>query len=189
MTMVFDSSLHPGHKSLRFPYRDYAGHGTYFVTICTHDRMACLGNIVEGNVQLTPIGEIVRECWLQIPEHNPQAILHASVVMPNHTHGLIQLTPAAGAPSKPDATRRGFGPDSVPPGSLSSVVRSFKSAATRLSRARLGASGELWEWNFFERVIRSGKEFDDTTQYIIENPLKWELDKENPDPAKTLRSR
>jgi putative transposase len=49
--------------------------------------------------------------------------------------------------------------------------------------------GEIWQQNYFERVIRSGKEFDAATQYIIENPLKWEMDKENPEGVKTRRPR
>ena len=187
--MVFDSNLHPGHKSLRMPYRDYAAAGIYFVTICTCDRRSTLAKIEEGKLNLTLTGEIARECWLAIPAHHPSVTLHAFVVMPNHVHGLLQLTPISGVPSKLDTARRELGPDSVPPWSLSAVVRSFKSTVTRLTRARLGVNGDIWERNYFERVVRDGKEFDDATRYIVENPLKWELDKENPSVAKTLRPR
>jgi putative transposase len=189
MIMVFDSSLHPGHKSLRMPYRDYAAAGIYFVTICTFDRRPILARIEEGKAHLTPIGEMARECWLETPTHHPQATLHAFVVMPNHIHGLLELTPLSGVPSKPDTAKRKFGPDCVPSSSLSAVVRSFKSAVTRLARVRLNVDGDLWERNYFERLIRDGKEFEDTTKYIIENPIRWELDKENPNFAKTRRPR
>jgi putative transposase len=189
MSMVFDSSLHPGHKSQRLPYRNYADHATYFVTICTYDRLPSLAKIVDAKVQLTPIGEIVQECWLQIPLHDPQAKSHSLVVMPNHVHGLLQLIPLVGTPLKPETTRRRFGPDSVACRSLSSLIRSFKSAVTRLSRARLGVVGEIWQRNYFERAIRDGRDFDEVTRYITENPFKWEMDRENPEALKTKRPR
>jgi putative transposase len=189
MSMVFDSELHPGRKSLRLPYRDYTAAGIYFVTICTHDRQPTLARISNAIVQLTPVGEITQACWSEIPLHYPQVGLHGFVVMPNHVHGLLQLAPFAANLSKIDIARRNFGPDSVPSASLSAVVRSFKSAVTKQVRESLSQTGNFWERNYFERAIRSGKEFDDTTQYIIENPMKWEMDEENPESAKTLRPR
>jgi REP element-mobilizing transposase RayT len=187
--MVLNSKLHPGHKSLRMPYRDYAAAGIYFITVCTHDRRPTLARIINATVDLTPIGEIANACWSEIPLHHAQVFVHSFVVMPNHVHGLLQLSPLSGRPSKPDTARRTFSPDSVPSASLSAVIRSFKSAVTKRARERLLASGEIWERNYFERVIRTGKELDDATQYIIENPLRWERDKENPACAKTLSSR
>jgi putative transposase len=189
MIMVFDLNLHPGHKSLRMPYRDYAEHGIYFVTICTNERRLTLARIEEGKVYLSSIGKIAEERWIQIPTHHPQATVHAFVVMPNHVHGLLELTPTRRVASKSDTTRRRFGPNSVPSASLSAIVRSFKSGVTKRSREGLGTTVDIWERNYFERVIRSGKEFDDVTQYIIENPLKWEMDKENPEGVKTQRLR
>ena len=183
--MVFDSYFHPGHKSLRMPYRDYAAAGMYFVTICTHNRRPSLARIEDGKVELTSIGEIVNECWQQIPAHHPEATLHAFVVMPNHIHGLAQLEPRTRVPSKAETARREFGHAGVPSLSLSAVVRSFKSSVTRLSRVKLGVIGEIWERNYFERIVRSGQEFDEVTRYIIENPLKWEIDRENPEALKT----
>jgi putative transposase len=110
-------------------------------------------------------------------------------VMPNHVHGLIELTASMGAVSTPGITRRKLGTDSVRSASLSAIVRSFKSGVTKRSRDTLSVAEAVWERNYFERVIRSGREFDAVTQYIIENPLKWELDKENPNVAKTQEPR
>ena len=38
---------------------------------------------------------------------------------------------------------------------------------------------KLWQRNYYERVIRNEKELDKIRKYIFENPLKWELDKNN----------
>lgn len=36
-------------------------------------------------------GEIVKQCWMDIPEHYPNTKLHENVVMPNHVHGILQI--------------------------------------------------------------------------------------------------
>ncbi len=40
---------------------------------------------------LNDAGKIADCCWLQIPEHFPDVILHEHIVMPNHIHGIIEL--------------------------------------------------------------------------------------------------
>ncbi len=41
---------------------------------------------------LNDAGNIANECWLEIPKHFPNAILHEHIVMPNHVHGIIELS-------------------------------------------------------------------------------------------------
>ena len=43
--------------------------------------------------------------------------------------------------------------------------------------------GKLWQRNYYERVIRNKRELTAIRQYVVENPLKWHLDRENPDVA------
>jgi hypothetical protein len=40
--------------------------------------------------------------------------------------------------------------------------------------------GELWQRNYHEHVIRDADEADAIQQYIVDNPMQWELDRENP---------
>ncbi len=40
--------------------------------------------------------------------------------------------------------------------------------------------GCLWQRNYYERIIRDDDELNQTRRYIEENPLKWDLDQENP---------
>ena len=35
----------------------------------------------------------------------------------------------------------------------------------------------IWQRNYYEHIIRSEKSFEKISEYIINNPLKWELDK------------
>lgn len=43
-------------------------------------------------MNINDVGKIADECWIEIPKHFPNAVLHEYVVMPNHVHGIIELT-------------------------------------------------------------------------------------------------
>jgi putative transposase len=135
------------------------------------------------SLRLTPLGNLVLEHWQAIPSHFSNAKLHSLVVMPSHLHGLIELS---GKPTSPVAEirRRRFDSDAVPANSLPAIVRSFKAIVARRAHRELGFKGELWHRNYFERIIRDGREFANATQYIIDNPTKWEMDRLNPEAAK-----
>ena len=40
--------------------------------------------------------------------------------------------------------------------------------------------GKLWQRNYYEHIIRNDRELQAIQQYIDNNPLKWELDRDNP---------
>ena len=40
--------------------------------------------------------------------------------------------------------------------------------------------GKLWQRNYYERIVRNDNELNRIRRYIDENPLRWELDQENP---------
>ncbi|MBQ7238763.1 MAG: hypothetical protein IJS20_08230 [Bacteroidales bacterium] len=87
------------------PYRphdsghDYYGVGTYLITLVVSGRNPLLGRLVgdavRPEVQLSEIGEMVRDAWLSIPakaaEHGNQVRVLASVCMPDHFHGVIEV--------------------------------------------------------------------------------------------------
>jgi len=39
---------------------------------------------------------------------------------------------------------------------------------------------KLWQRNYYEHIIRNENELNRVREYIINNPLKWSLDLENP---------
>ena len=41
-------------------------------------------------------------------------------------------------------------------------------------------SGKLWQRNYFEHVVRSDESLTKIRQYILDNPARWEFDRENP---------
>ena len=38
----------------------------------------------------------------------------------------------------------------------------------------------LWQRNYFEHVIRREDSLNRIRQYILDNPMRWEFDRENP---------
>lgn len=84
-------------KSIRLKGYDYSQAGLYFITICCQDRECLFGEIAGANndlpeMILNDVGQIANDCWLEIPNHFPNCILHEHIVMPNHVHGIIELT-------------------------------------------------------------------------------------------------
>ncbi len=76
--------------SARAAWWDYGHDAAYFVTI-NADSMKnhYFGQVRDGKMQLSAIGQIARDCWLEIPNHFPIAMLDEFVIMPNHMHGII----------------------------------------------------------------------------------------------------
>ena len=62
-------------KSIRLREYDYTGAGAYFITIVTHPRKILFGEIDNGEMRFSPMGQIADEHWRQIPEHFPQVEL------------------------------------------------------------------------------------------------------------------
>ena len=39
---------------------------------------------------------------------------------------------------------------------------------------------DVWQRNYYEHIIRNDDELNRIREYIINNPAKWDLDRENP---------
>ncbi len=83
-------------KSIRLKDYDYSQAGLYFITLCTFNRECLFGNISHGQMELNDAGIIADRYWMEIPKHFPRVILHEYVIMPNHVHGIIELSPTVG---------------------------------------------------------------------------------------------
>lgn len=62
-------------ESTRLKGWDYASEGSYFVTICTRDRDNLFGRVVKGKMELNQYGNIVNQCWLDLPNHYKNTLL------------------------------------------------------------------------------------------------------------------
>ncbi|MEW6685620.1 MAG: transposase [Candidatus Edwardsbacteria bacterium] len=155
----------------------------YFVTICTHQRECLLGEIENGQMFLNQYGKVVNDEWLRTAKVRSNVLLDTFVVMPNHLHGIIIITDVVGATRRVAPTGLPNGPKS---GSVGAMIGQFKSIVSkRINRVYDTSCAVLWQRNYYEHIIRNEKSLNKIRQYIIENPLYWDLDEENPINVKT----
>jgi REP element-mobilizing transposase RayT len=161
----------------------------------------CLfGDIIENVVHVNSLGEIVREEWLKSADIRREIELDEFVVMPNHVHGILVIRDVGehGRPPLPNDPRDGIGAHGRPPlpyapqprapqpigripRSLGSFVAGFKSAVTvRINQSRAMPGVPVWQRNYYEHIIRDDESLNRIRKYIVENPLRWALDDENP---------
>ena len=145
-------------QRLRLKDFDYATPGGYFVTVCARDQRCVFGRIQGDLMTLNRLGRLVEDALDGIAEFHPGVDLDASVVMPNHVHAIVVVD------------RLRFRPPPVP-----AVIGAFKARASR----RAGRA--LWQRGYFDRVIRTEVELLAFREYISTNPLRWALDRENPE--------
>jgi REP element-mobilizing transposase RayT len=61
------------------------------------------------------------------------------------------------------------------------MIRGFKARCTCLiNKKRENQGCPVWQRNYYERVIRNDNELNQSREYIINNPLKWNDDDYNP---------
>ena len=58
-------------NSLRLKGYDYSQHGAYFVMMVTKHREPIFGNIANGEMVMNDLGKIVKDVWLDLPNHYP----------------------------------------------------------------------------------------------------------------------
>ena len=162
-------------RSLRLRGYDYSQAGAYFVTICIHGQDCLFGQVVEGETRLSEYGGVVSKCWNELSFHYPYVETDEYAVMPNHLHGIIVIT----ASTEPDlrSTHNHH--------ALGQIVGYFKYQSTKeINERRRTPGARVWQRNYYEHVIRSEDELNRIRKYIAENPLKWEMDPENPEGQK-----
>ena len=170
--------------SARAAWWDYGSNAPYFITICTNNRIHYFGKVVDGEMQLSAIGQFVQQCWDEIPLHFPFVILDEFVVMPNHIHGIIFInksdidmhcpvqTQNFASLAYDDKPKNQFGPQSK---NLASIIRGFKIGVTK--SARLTNSDFAWQSRYHDHIIRDQKAHDNIANYIRNNPSNWEKNK------------
>ena len=86
--MKYNPAKHHRHSTRKRGY-DYSSSGAYFITAVVQDRLCLFGTVKRDGVHLSDIGEIARECWVDLPFHFPYVELDEFVFMPDHMHGII----------------------------------------------------------------------------------------------------
>ena len=159
--------MKPERKHPRLKEYDYSLPGYYHVTICAADETVCLSRVVQGitpntgEIRLTKAGVIVREQLHALEHRYPYVRIDKYVIMPNHIHVIIRLLAEERTGKRPDVI---------------SIVRTFKSLATRMCNEVYCTPGKKWfQSSFYDEILRNEKAYQECWRYIDENPLKWLL--------------
>lgn len=115
-------------------------------------------------MQLNKYGEIVRERLLWLAIQYPYVVLHNFVVMPNHIHAILEI----------DSLR--VKDEAIKIKSLSSLFGAFKTTSSKMIREE-GFLDFSWHRSFHDHIIRNDKSYRYISNYIDQNPSKWESDK------------
>jgi hypothetical protein len=109
--------------------------------------------------------------------HRRKYVLHRWSVMPNHVHVLLTPLPAI---------------------TLAEILKDVKGFTSHAIGTALGAKGQIWEEDYYDRFIRDDKHFERVAAYIEWNPAKaklcadpslWPFSSANPDAYDRLLSR
>lgn len=166
-------------RSIRLQGYDYSQPGAYFITICTKDRKYLFGNIIDGKMVLNEYGKIAQQCWLDIPLHYQNVELNEFVVMPNHVHGIIiiNINDTVGTIHELPLHELPLQKQQRRLMTLPKIIGRFKmNSAKQINQLRQTPGIPLWQRNYYEHIIRNKHELNRIKEYIINNPLKWELD-------------
>jgi putative transposase len=194
--MTHDPKKHH-RRSIRLSGYDYSKNGTYFITICTRNKECMFGTIVDGAMRLNDIGRIAADSWEWLARQYDYIVLDEWVIMPNHIHGIIVITnDVVGAVGPVGAVRCTGGSRTAPAGGIAHtggtaptghrkpigrLIGAYKTVSTKRINELVHTPGtRFWQRNYYEHIIRNDDKLNHIRQYIIDNPARWQTDRENP---------
>jgi REP element-mobilizing transposase RayT len=188
-------------SSHRRPNWDYSADALYFITIVTQNRACNLGKIVQmdgllSEMILTDFGKIVQTEWFKSFEIRNELLLHEFILMPNHLHAIVEIVSHGVIPTQPplptinntDLKIKRNPPIRLPK-SISSFIAGFKSSVNtkiddyidkyQLGIPKYNKNNHFFQPNYHDHIIRNEFEYNNISNYIINNPSKWAKDKFN----------
>ena len=158
-------------RSIRLRGYDYSQVGTYFVTICAMNRECIFGEVANGIMHPSQIGEIVLKWWNELTNYYRPAKLDEFLVMPNHMHGIIVIGESSGSASRLLSDKR----------TLGQLVGYVKFQITKeINRIRDRGYSKVLQRDYYEHIIRNEREWNLVAEYIRNNPVNWREDLDNP---------
>lgn len=158
----------PNRKKNRLSRYDYGENGAYFVTICTHKRQTLFQIESVGNDLrvVPPLQNQIIHKWLHETENRfANLSIDKYVIMPDHIHLLVRIS------------ERHTGR------SLQDMMRFFKTMTTNeyircVKNEQLPPfDKKLWQKSYYDHIIRNQQDYDETWQYIENNPMQWLMKK------------
>jgi REP element-mobilizing transposase RayT len=184
--------------SIRLQHHDYASNGMYYITICVYNHQNVFGRIENGKMITSPFGQIANEQWFELPKRFPYVQLDAFIVMPKHVHGVLLMdycnspgiietyvgagfTPALDNNNIP--TQNNKATARLAPTTIPNIIGAYKSLVLQHALQYIKTNcpdtilGKLWQRGYYDHIIRDYQAYEKITDYIANNPVKWDDDK------------
>ncbi len=139
-------------KNPRLLSFDYSSENYYFITFCSHEKKCIFGT----PSQLNQLGRIAYQDMQNISHCYKGVKVDHFVIMPNHVHAIVIL-------------------EGEEHPSIGSIVGAYRAGVTRKIR-NFRPDMKVWQRNYYDRVIRNQKEYENIWYYIEYNPIRWEED-------------
>ena len=142
---------------------DYQQPCIYMITIVVKDHRPLLGSLKapDGNhprpwIELTALGNAVKDEWNNIHAHHPEIKLYALQIMPDHLHAIIHVTERM-------------------PQHLGKIMGYFKKDSNKCY------DGQLWEESYHDRILQRAGQLKQMCNYVKDNPYRLWLKRSQPD--------
>ncbi|MBQ3961808.1 MAG: transposase [Muribaculaceae bacterium] len=169
----------------RCEFHDYTSRSIYMITIAVEGRHPILGTLCgpDGNhhmprVEASPVGEIVKEIWNNIPKYYQQIKPIRLQLMPDHMHGILFVTQPMNK-------------------HLGHVIKGFKAGCNKAFRELSATMSpitttsqptHLWEEGYHDRILTGDNQLKKMIDYLIDNPRRLWIKQNNPDYFKTYHN-
>ena len=188
---------------------DYRARNIYLITLVTANRTPWFGRVAGStkvpkgspeypHIDLSPLGEAVRDEWLGIPKYYPQIQILKLQMMPDHLHGIIFVKERlplhlgkviSGFKAGCNRLFRSIVLHETPEGTPARVPYAFaeqKPAHTMLSPAPSQQrpptrTSLLWETGYNDRILHRKGQLQRWYAYLNDNPYRLMLKRENRD--------
>jgi len=172
-------------KQMRLQSWDYSWDGAYFVTVKVENNIKCLGKVVNGKVQLSKFGDIVKKHWTDSLEHYSVCRSDEFAIMPDHFHGIVIIhsgrngfnNPVGQFMNCPTGVYKNVNNYRIYRRNmlLAKIIGRFKMQSAKEINILKDISGQkFWQFRFRDRVIRNEKELNHYREYIRNNPIAFQ---------------
>ncbi len=155
----------------RHDRHDYQSPCIYMITLAINGRRPLLGAVCSPDdshsqpwFNPSPLGDLIAQCWREIPQFYPQVRLLSIQLMPDHLHGIIHVTDRL-------------------PRHLGHVINGFKVGCNRVARALELAP--LWEEGYNDRILQGRGQLNAMFRYLQDNPRRLWTKRNHPEVFKT----
>lgn len=172
--------------------------------VCRFGDIVVGAGLAPAQMILNEFGEIAYNEWIKLTERFPNFELDVFQIMPNHMHGIIVLNDVVGPTlavaqndnaqndnAQNDTAENDTAENNIldsdiragasPAPTVSDIVGAYKSLVANgcldIYKSKNETMGKLWQRNYHEHIIRNDQSYQTISNYIVNNPAKWNDDK------------